>query len=135
MIIHILSLHRLLPFVKRSLNGAITARHATTLGDCGRGPKDFRDFGRFSKCTLKSSSIFSQAIPFEGFVLSSKKPLDIFCSSEPSNSVSVFVARETSSSLLSPTLIHTDIAKVGMEHLSSMDIIFGLVYSIDFRSI
>jgi len=129
-IIRILGFHRLLSFVKQTIaGGRTTSRQATPLGD-GRGvPKHFRDFGRFSKCSSKCSSAFSQPALLEGFALRSRKPLSIFCSSDPSGKVTVLLVRGPDSSA---TLIHTDITNMAQENLSSVDSLFSLVESMDF---
>ena len=124
-IIQILGFHRLLSFAKQTIGGRTTSRQATPLGD-GRGvPKHFQDFGRFSKC----SCAFSQPALLEGFALRSKKPLSVFCSSDPSGNVIVLLVRGPDSSL---TLIRTDITKMAQEDLSSVDSLFSLVESMDF---
>merc|ERR1719222_516614 len=76
-----------LSFSKHTSTGRTTSRHATPPGD-GRGvPKHFRDFGRFSRCSTKCSSAFSQPALLEGFALRSRKPLSVFSSSDPSGKV------------------------------------------------
>jgi len=129
-IIQILGFHRLLSFVKQTIaGGRTTSRQATPLGD-GRGvPKHFRDFGRFSKCSSKCSSAFSQPALLEGFALRSRKPLSVFSSSDPSGKVTVLLVRGPDSSA---TLIHTDITNMAQENLSSVDSLFSLVESMDF---
>jgi len=128
-IIQILGFHRLLSFAKQTIGGRTTSRQATPLGD-GRGvPKHFQDFGKFSKCSSKCSSAFSQPALLEGFALRSRKPLSVFCSSDPSGNVIVLLVRGPDSSL---TLIRTDITKMAQEDLSSVDSLFSLVESMDF---
>jgi len=128
-IIQILGFHRLLSFAKQTIGGRTTSRQATPLGD-GRGvPKHFQDFGRFSKCSSKCSSAFSQPALLEGFALRSRKPLRVFCSSDPSGNVIVLLVRGPDSST---TLIRTDITKMAQEDLSSVDSLFSLVESMDF---
>jgi hypothetical protein len=129
-IIQIVGFHRLLSFVKQTIaGGRTTSRQATPLGD-GRGvPKHFRDFGRFSKCSSKCSSAFSQPTLLEGFALRSRKLLSVFSSSDPAGTVSVLLVRGTDSSA---TLIRTDITNMAQEELSSVDSLFSLVESMDF---
>jgi len=132
LIIQIRGFHRLSSFVKQNIaGGKTTSRQATPLGD-GRGvPKHFRDFGRFSKCSSKSSSAFSQPALLEGFALRSRKPLSVFSSSDPSGKVTVLLVRGPDSS--SCTLIRTDITdNMAQEDLSSVDSLFSLVESMDF---
>ena len=93
-----------LSFAKHTLAGKTTSRQATPLGD-GRGvPKQFRDFGRFSKF----STVFSQTTLPAGFALGRKSVLHGY---NPSGTVTVFVVQGLNSRL---TLIRTDIAK--MDH-------------------
>jgi len=134
LIIQIRGFHKLLSFVKQNIaGGKTTSRQATPLGD-GRGvPKHFRDFGRFSKCSSKCSSAFSQPALLEGFALRSRKPLSFFSSSDPSGKVTVLLVRGPDSS--SCTLIRTDITNnMAEEDLSSVDSLFSLVESMDFDS-
>jgi len=127
--IQILGFHRLLSFANQTIGGRTTSRYATPLGD-GRGvPKHFQDFGRFSKCSSKCSCAFSQPALLEGFALRSRKPLSVFCSRDPSGTVTVLLVRGPDSSL---TLIRTDITKMAQEDLSSVDSLFSLVESMDF---
>merc|ERR1719222_1404579 len=129
-IIRILGFHRLLSFVKQTIaGGRTTSRQATPLGD-GRGvPKHFRDFGRFSKCSSKCSSAFSQPALLEGFALRSRKPLSVLSSSDPSGKVTVLLVRGPDSSA---ALIRTDITSMAEEDLSSVDSLFSLVESMEF---
>jgi len=55
--------------------------------------------------------------------------LSVFCSRDPSGTVTVLLVRGPDSSL---TLIRTDITKMAQEDLSSVDSLFSLVESMDF---
>merc|ERR1719323_2704158 len=134
-IIQLLGFHRLLPFVKQTISGRTRTRHATPLGD-GRGvPKNFLDFGRFSKCSKdfgrlsKFSTKCSQPTLLEGFALRSRKSRSVFRSSDPFGKVIVLLVRGPSSSL---TLVRGDITKMAEQDISSVESLFSLVESMDF---
>merc|ERR1712004_838386 len=126
----------LLPFVKQTISGRTTTRHATPLGD-GRGvPKNFLDFGRFSKrskCSKdfgrlsKFSTKCSQPTLLEGFALRSRKSRSVFRSSDPFGKVIVLLVRGPSSSL---TLVRGDITKMAEQDISSVESLFSLVESL-----
>merc|ERR1711953_327018 len=105
----------------------------------GRGvPKNFLDFGRFSKrskCSKdfgrlsKLSPKCSQPTLLEGFALRSRKSRSVFRSSDPFGKVIVLLVRGPSSSL---TLVRGDITKMAEQDISSVESLFSLVESIDF---
>merc|ERR1712107_237758 len=134
-LIQLLGFHRLLPFVKQTISGRTRTRHATPLGD-GRGvPKNFLDFGRFSKCSKdfgrlsKFSTKCSQPTLLEGFALRSRKSQSAFRSSDPFGKVIVLLVRGPSSSL---TLVRGDITRMAEQDISSVESLFSLVESMDF---
>ena len=134
-IIQLLGFHRLLPFVKQTISGRTRTRHATPLGD-GRGiPKNFLDFGRFSKCSKdfgrlsKFSTKCSQPTLLEGFALRSRKSQSVFRSSDPFGKVIVLLVRGPSSSL---TLVRSDITRMAEQDISSVESLFSLVESMEF---
>jgi len=134
-IIQLLGFHRLLPFVKQTISGRTRTRQATPLGD-GRGvPKNFLDFGRFSKCSKdfgklsKCLTKCSQPTLLEGFALRSRKSRSVFRSSDPFSKVIVLLVRGPSSSL---TLVRGDITKMAEQDISSVESLFSLVESMDF---
>jgi len=137
-LIQLLGFHRLPPFVKQTISGRTTTRHATPLGD-GRGvPKNFLDFGRFSKCSKcskdfgrlsKFSTKCSQPTLLEGFALRSRKSQSAFRSSDPFGKVIVLLVRGPSSSL---TLVRGDITRMAEQDISSVESLFSLVESMDF---
>merc|ERR1712107_853820 len=101
----------------------------------GRGvPKNFLDFGRFSKCSKgfgrlsKFSTKYSQPTLLEGFARS-RKSQSVFRSSDPSGKVIVLLVRGPSSSL---TLVRGDITRMAEQDISSVDSLFSLVESMDF---
>ena len=123
-IIQLLGFHRLPPFVKQTISGRTTTRHATPLGD-GRGvPKNFLDFGRFSKCSKdfgrssKFSTKCSQPTLLEGFALRSRKSQSVFRSSDPFGKVIVLLVRGPSFSI---TLVHGDITRMAEQDISSVE--------------
>merc|ERR1712004_232967 len=105
----------------------------------GRGvPKNFLDFGRFSKRSKcpkdfgrlsKFSTKCSQPTLLEGFALRSRKSRSVFRSSDPFGKVIVLLVRGPSSSL---TLVRGDITKMAEQDISSVESLFSLVESIDF---
>merc|ERR1712012_64264 len=102
----------------------------------GRGvPKNFLDFGRFSKCSKdfvrlsKFSTKCSQPTLLEGFALRSRKSRSVFRSSDPFGKVIVLLVRGPSSSL---TLVRGDITKMAEQDISSVESLFSLVESMDF---
>merc|ERR1712107_953982 len=113
-------------------------RHATPLGD-GRGvPKNFLDFGRFSKCSKcskdfgrlsKFSTKCSQPTLLEGFALRSRKSQSVFRSSDPFGKVIVLLVRGPRSST---TLVRGDITRMAEQDISSVESLFSLVESMDF---
>jgi len=134
-LIQLLGFHRLSPFVKQTISGRTTTRHATPLGD-GRGvPKNFLDFGRFSKCSKdfgrlsKFSTKYSKPNLLEGFALRSRESQSVFRSSDPFGKVIVLLVRGPSSSL---TLVRGDITRMAEQDISSVDSLFSLVESMDF---
>merc|ERR1711902_167985 len=120
------------------ISGRTRTRHATPLGD-GRGvPKNFLDFGRFSKhskCSKdfgrlsKFSTKYSQPTLLEGFALRSRKSQSVFRSSDPFGKVIVLLVRGPSSSL---TLVRGDITRMAEQDISSVESLFSLVESMDF---
>merc|ERR1712012_662531 len=128
----------LLPFVKQTINGRTTTRHATPLGD-GRGvPKNFLDFGRFSKCSKcskdfgklsKCSTKCSLPTLLEGFALRSRKSQSVFRSSDPLGKVIVLLVRGPRSST---TLVRGNITRMAEQDISSVESLFSLVESMDF---
>jgi len=134
-LIQLLGFHRLLPFVKQTISGRTTTRHATPLGD-GRGvPKNFLDFGTFSKCSKdfgrssKFSTKCSQPTLLEGFALRSRKSRSVFRSSDPIGKVIVLLVRGPGSSI---TLVRGDITRMAEQDISSVESLFNLVESMDF---
>jgi len=137
-LIQLLGFHRLLPFVKQTISGRTRTRHATPLGD-GRGvPKNFLDFGRFSKhskCSKdfgrlsKFSTKCSQPTLLEGFALRSRKSRSVFRSSDPFGKVIVLLVRGPGSSI---TLVRGDITRMTEQDISSVESLFSLVESMDF---
>merc|ERR1712117_639270 len=105
----------------------------------GRGvPKNFLDFGRFSKCSKcskdfgklsKFSTKCSQPTLLEGFALRSRKSQSVFRSSDPFGKVIVLLVRGPSSSL---TLVRGDITRMAKQDISSVESLFSLVESMDF---
>merc|ERR1712209_233523 len=102
----------------------------------GRGvPKNFLDFGRFSKCSKdfgklsKCLTKCSQPTLLEGFALRSRKSRSVFRSSDPFGKVIVLLVRGPSSSL---TLVRGDITKMAEQDISSVESLFSLVESMDF---
>merc|ERR1711902_394459 len=120
------------------ISGRTRTRHATPLGD-GRGvPKNFLDFGRFSKCSKcskdfgrlsKFSTKCSQPTLLEGFALRSRKSQSVFRSSDPLGKVIVLLVRGPRSST---TLVRGDITRMTEEDISSVESLFSLVESMDF---
>merc|ERR1712117_128718 len=134
-LIQLLGFHRLLNFVKQTISGKTRTRHATPLGD-GRGvPKNFLDFGRFSKCSKdfgklsKFSTKYSQPTLLEGSALRSRKSQSVFRSSDPFGKVIVLLVRGSGSSL---TLVRSDITRMTEQDISSVESLFNLVESMDF---
>merc|ERR1712223_895391 len=109
------------------------------MGGDGRGvPKNFLDFGRFSKrskCSKdfgrlsKLSPKCSKPNLLEGFALRSRKSQSVFRSSNPFGKVIVLLVRGPSSSL---TLVRGDITRMTEQDISSVESLFSLVESIDF---
>merc|ERR1712200_377271 len=105
----------------------------------GRGvPKNFLDFGRFSKrskCSKdfgrlsKFSTKCSQPTLLEGFALRSRKSRSVFRSSDPFGKVIVLLVRGPSSSI---TLVRGDITRMAEQDISSVESLFSLVESMDF---
>merc|ERR1712209_149691 len=102
----------------------------------GRGvPKNFLDFGRFSKCSKdfgrssKFSTKCSQPTLLEGFALRSRKSQSVFRSSDPFGKVIVLLVRGPSFSI---TLVHGDITRMAEQDISSVEDLFSLVESMDF---
>merc|ERR1711902_345844 len=102
----------------------------------GRGvPKNFLDFGRFSKCSKdfgklsKCLTKYSQPTLLEGFALRSRKSRSVFRSSDPFGKVIVLLVRGPSSSL---TLVRGDITRMAEQDISLVESLFSLVESMDF---
>merc|ERR1712223_1231621 len=109
------------------------------MGGDGRGvPKNFLDFGRFSKHSKcpkdfgrlsKFSTKCSQPTLLEGFALRSRKSRSVFRSSDPIGKVIVLLVRGPRSSL---TLVRGDITRMTEQDISSVESLFSLVESMDF---
>merc|ERR1712223_1827418 len=109
------------------------------MGGDGRGvPKNFLDFGRFSKHSKcpkdfgrlsKFSTKCSQPTLLEGFALRSRKSRSVFRSSDPIGKVIVLLVRGPRSSL---TLVRGDITRMAEQDISSVESLFSLVESMDF---
>merc|ERR1712012_661313 len=93
--------------------------------DFGRFSKFSKDFGKLSKCLTKCS----QPTLLEGFALRSRKSRSVFRSSDPFGKVIVLLVRGPCSSL---TLVRGDITRMAEEDISSVESLFSLVESMDF---